>query len=103
MHCLMVADGWQSGGVLSPPWAPPAEFGSGAGAFAQPPVAPTSTQDQPPVQSLSAMQFTAGAWQRNSFDGSQTQLSSGGGAGLPPSAESALPPALPLQEHSSPA
>jgi hypothetical protein len=56
------------------------------------------------VQSLSATQFTVEAWQRNSFDGSQIQFgSSGGGAGLPPSAESALPPALPLQEHSSPA
>ena len=103
MHCLMAAEGRQSGGGVSvPPFAPLPGLGSGA-AVAQSLVAPTSTQLQPAVQSLSAAQFTIAAWQRNSFEGSQMQLGSEGGGGLPPSAESALPPALPLHAHCSPA
>ena len=76
----------------------------GAGALPQSLVEATTAHVQPVVQSLSLSQLTLAAWHRRSFDGSQIQLGCyGAGTGVPPSLASALPPALPLHAHSSPA
>ena len=75
----------------------------GSGALAQLLEEATTAQLQPVLHSLSLVQFTVGAWQRNSFEGSQVQLVSGGrGTGVPPSLASLPPPALPEQAHCSP-